>query len=321
MKSTTLLGALSLVASTLAATIPAPPSLPLKREPHQLRLLHTAPISPSPPPGAARVFSVAVEAAAEESVKGGAVIKNPGVSVVQATFRVPLAQQPMTGPTAGNPVGLYAASFHVGIDSFSGTCANFFRAGVDIFWDGTLGGEQSPFAWYQFGGVTETVGFSNFTVRAGEVVRITVQDSLGSGNSTEATATIENFGQQLLNGTSGTSTAICVKGLTPKQASTQKISKPSGEGSSLCKGEAGFVVEDFPLAGMPQFPVALANFTTVAFKDVGITVGSQTGGGEKKNAKGAELKDIRLAPQGGRLTACALVGGGKGVKCDRVVGE
>lgn len=290
--------------TTLAATIPSSAPPRLRHAPHQqLRLLHTAPQAPLPP-SSARIFSTAAVTAAEEvdTVKGGAVIKTPGVSAVQATFRVPLAEPPTSGPTAGNPVGLYAASFHVGIDSFSGACDGFFRAGVDVFWDGTFGGEQSPFAWYQFG-PADAVGFGNFTARAGEVVRITVEDKAAK------TATIENFGN--VNGT-------CVKGLKPLQVASQVIAPPAG-GGQLCKGEAGFVVEDFPLAGMPQFPVALANFTSVLFKEVSLTAGE--GEGQKKNAEGAEVGDIRQARQGGRLTKCAVVGGGKGVKCDRVVGE
>jgi hypothetical protein len=76
------------------------------------------------------------------------------------------------------------------------------------------------------------------------------------------------------------------------------------------------VVEDFPLAGLPDFPVALTNFTSVTFGGAGVTLAD----GTTRDVADAEAFDVSLEAQGGRLTSCEVVGGKK-VKCERVVGD
>jgi hypothetical protein len=118
----------------------------------------------------------------------------------------------------------------------------------------------------------------------------------------------ENFGSWV----NCTSTCQPVKSVT-------EVLPVGGEGQQqqgLCGREAAWVVEDFPLAGMPQFPVALANFTRVDFGKAGVKLGDGTGRG----LEGAEVVDVRLAAQGGRLTRCEVVGGST-VRCTRVVGD
>ncbi|KAL2134459.1 hypothetical protein VTI74DRAFT_105 [Chaetomium olivicolor] len=304
MKPTTLLTLFTTGAS--AATLPVKQAPTLPRDASQLRLLHT--LTPSAPPGGARLL-----AASTESTKGGAILtlpeKDNQISSVQATIRVPLAEPPTRGPTANNPVGVYAASFWVGIDSALSpgsdpSCPGSLRAGVDIFYDGTLGGPQTPFAWYQFapekGSVT---GFADFAVAAGDLVRFTAQAG-GSTSSGDVTVVAENFGN-----------VTCVNGAQPVKTARQTW-PAGGEGQKLCGREAAWVVEDFPLAGMPQFPVALANFTTVTFGAAGVTLA----GGEKRDVTGAGVTDVRQQRQGGRLTSCEVVEGKK-VKCSRVVGD
>lgn len=285
-----------------AATLPPRHSIPRAYQltPQKLRLLH---ISPSPPsaqslPALSRI-GLASSEIQQESTKGGALLSsstNSSITSITATYQIPKADVPTRGPTANNTFGIYAASFHIGIDSVSGTpgCPTFLRAGVDIFYDGSLDDDlQQPQAWWQLG-PNDPVGFGNFSVSEGEVVRVTAG---------AAEVKIENFGR--LNGTT------CTEGRTPYQTSAVKVDGGQGE---LCGREAGWTVEDFPLAGLPGIPVALADFGSVRFRDVEV----QTSGGEKKNAEGAGVSDVWLQAQGGRLTDCEVVGGGKEVKCDRV---
>nr|CDP25930.1 Putative acid proteinase [Podospora anserina S mat+] len=289
MKSTTLLTTLSLASTALSTAIP----LPIRTNTRPIRLLHKPPLSP--PSQGARILS----SQSEESTLGGAHLPSPPsgkVASVTATFTIPHASMPVTGPTANNTVGLYAASFHIGIDSFSALCPNnrFIRAGVDIFWDGTIGGEQTPWVWYQSSPADEDgMGFGNFSAKAGDVVRFVV---------TGSEVKVENYGN-----------VTCTKGLKARQVGVQRV-----DGGGLCGGEAAWAVEDFPLAGMPDFPVALADFGGVVFKNLEVGFGNGT---VRRNAEGAGVRDVRLAAQGGRLTDCVVGEGGGSVRCDRVVGE
>ncbi|KAK0668888.1 putative acid proteinase [Cercophora samala] len=300
MKSTALFAGLSLAATALSTAIP----LPVRSNTRPIRLLHTA-----PKPHASHQFQGARILAQgaqteEESTLGGAAVSttdsNQKVTSVSAAFVIPHAGMPTSGPTANNTAGMYAASFHIGIDSFSAGCDGnrFLRAGVDIFWDGTIGGEQNPWVWYQSSPADEDgLGFSGFSAAAGDLVRFSV-----SGTEVK----VENFGANV----------TCIKGLKPKQSVTQTV-----DGAGLCGGEAAWAVEDFPLAGLPNFPVALADFGGVVFKEVEVSFEGGSTGAASGNAEGAEVRDVRLAAQGGRLTACEVVEGGKKVKCDRVVEE
>jgi hypothetical protein len=83
----------------------------------------------------------------------------------------------------------------------------------------------------------------------------------------------------------------------------------------LCRREAAWVVEDFPLDGRPDVLVALADFGSVTF-GTGVTLED----GSEKDLAGVKVLDVELAEQGGRLTSCEVVDGKK-VKCARVVGD
>ncbi|KAK3308762.1 concanavalin A-like lectin/glucanase domain-containing protein [Chaetomium strumarium] len=299
MRSTTLLTLLTSALGASGASLPARP-----RATPRLLLLHT--FSESSPSNARLL------AASTESTKGGAILtlgddgNSPAISSVQGTFRVPHAEIPTSGPTAGNPVGEYAASFWVGIDSArprpasspNATCGGSLRAGVDVFWDGTIGGQQSPFAWYQFApGMGNAVGFGEgFSVSPGDLVRFT----LDAGS-----VLVENFGGNVTCVSGGAN-----NGTRPIKSVRQALPSPS---AGLCGTEAAFIVDDPPLVSRPDVPVALANFTSVTF-GTRVTLAD----GSVKDLAGAEVLDVRQQQQGGKLTSCEVVEGKK-VKCTRVV--
>ncbi|KAK4458369.1 putative acid proteinase [Cladorrhinum samala] len=312
-----------------AATLP-PSRHPTPRAyqltPQGLRLLHTPPTSRlAQSPAVSRIGSLNSSAASseqaqqQESTKGGAVLSLPSsnsssssITSITATYQIPQAKVPTRGPTANNTFGIYAASFHVGIDSVGGPspgCPTFLRAGVDIFYDGSLGDDdlQRPQAWWQLGPLSDPVGFANFSVREGDVVRVTA----GVGE-----VKVENFGRPPPPASNGTAGVRAEGPGVPLQTSAVKLggAGQAGNPPPLCGREAGWIVEDFPLAGLPGIPVALADFGTVRFADVRV----QTSGGEEKNAEGAGLADVWLQAQGGRLTDCEVAEGGNEVKCDRV---
>ncbi|KAM7198081.1 Concanavalin A-like lectin/glucanase domain containing protein [Naviculisporaceae sp. PSN 640] len=297
-----------------------------------------------------------------DSLQGGAVlsVSNSKIKTVTASFTVPRAEIPQQGPTANNPVGVYAASFWVGIDgvsvsvppplpssnistTYGGDTAAAqndeecnpskasLRLGIDIFYDGTFGGEQTPFAWYQtLPGYA--VGFGNFSVAPGDFVRLTSSVSsspnwtAGTGTAGEGTVTIENFGPSTSSSsTQQTRNKKNKKAARALQSATHTFSAlPSG----LCQTQAAFIVEDFPLAGLPNFAIALTNFTSVEFGDLNV----QTTDGESlslTNQAQAEAQvqtlNIYQTPQGGRLTDCAITGrtnnssSSEKVVCKRVV--
>ncbi|KAK4169093.1 putative acid proteinase [Cladorrhinum sp. PSN259] len=305
MKSPTYLATAAAVLFTLGLATPTPPlapKLPTRSSSGQLRLLHTStPQAPSFRSSSSRIGLTAAPAE-QESTKGGALLTSAANSFtsISATFTVPQAKVPTRGPTANQTLIHFAASFHVGIDSVSGACGSSLRAGVDIFHDGSLDDDlNDPQAWWQFS-PADPVGFANFSVAEGDLVRISVSVS---------EVKIENFGPLALNGTSLKCRSTNGGLGAPKQTATVSVN-----GTGLCGQEVGWTVEDFPLAGLPNIPVALPDFGSVRFRDVGVTGGD----GEKKNADGAVASDVRLQAQGGRLTACGVVDGGKEVKCDRV---
>ncbi|KAK4228774.1 putative acid proteinase [Podospora fimiseda] len=302
MKSPTYLITASLLftlgLATPTTTLSKTPTRSNDGQQYQLRLLHTS--TPSSPSSFRTTSSrIGIASQQQESTKGGALLTSDDATSsfkqIQTTFLIPQAKIPTRGPTANQTTILYASSFHIGIDSFSLLCpSGFLRAGVDIFYDGTLGDPslQKPQAWYQLYPSDPSV-FPNFTVAEGETVRVTV------GNTE---VKIENFG---LNVT-------CVNGKIPKQVSTVKI-----DGKGVCGKEAGWIVEDFPLAGLPGIPVALADFGSVRFGGVSVKSGGEEGGIEK-NAEGATVSDIWVEAQGGRLTSCEVGMEGGEVRCDRV---
>ena len=373
MKPTSLLSALVLTAASTAqaATVPQPlpPTRARSAAPgHKHALLHTlAPAAP-PSPGSARILSAqsaegaggASSSSSSESTRGGAVLALPPasgaaagsdrLSSAQATFRVPTARMPTAGPTANNSAGVYAASFWVGVGADNRQCGGgdgggdgdwwLLRAGVDVFYDGSLGGPQTPWAWYQFAPAQESAsGFADFPVAAGDVLRVAVE-VVGAGE--EVAVTAENFGPvsepepEAGSGAMGalshlghhhdhdrpTTTTTTTPLWTARQvfATTQeggRRRKRQQQEEGMCGAvEAAWIVEDFPLAGMPDVPVALADFTSVTFGQAGVTLED----GTTRDVTGAEVLDIRLAAQGGRLTECGVEDGNK-VRCKRLMGD
>ncbi|KAM7204381.1 Concanavalin A-like lectin/glucanase domain containing protein [Rhypophila sp. PSN 637] len=305
-------------------------TLNLPQQHSQIRLLHQHPKT--------TLLTTKRQSTESSSVQGGAVLSpssNKKINHVSATFIVPSAKVPTIGPTANNPVGVYASSFWVGIDGVALPTNNnascnpsgaSLRLGIDIFYDGTFGGEQTPFAWAQYLPRSAT-GFSNMTIAPGDLVRLTASSTNGSVGGT---VTIENFGPQSSN----------TKKMKALQVASHTFSSPSEQDGKelppLCQTQASIIVEDFPLAGMPEFPIALANFTTVEYGNIKIS-GSNgqamnlLSNSKKQKAKGqAQVLNIVQPPQGGRLTDCSIrKQSGKGtygstdnsgvVVCERVV--
>ncbi|KAL1841439.1 hypothetical protein VTJ49DRAFT_7054 [Mycothermus thermophilus] len=349
MKTSTLLTyLLTTAATTSAATVPtrSPPTRARDGQ-HPLVLLHTlAPVAPSPSTSNFRLAAAATNADTRSS-RGGAILTAPSthsnttttnlnlnhITTAEAFFRVPSARVPTHGPTGGNPTLTFAASFWVGIDS-SGSrtpepgCGASLRAGVDTFWDSFAGGEQTPFAWYQFApGQRFATGFEGFRVAEGDVVRFRLETPSSSSSSAAAGAeeeegtgggkyavVAENFGANVT-----CDDAESCRGLTPL-VSVRKVLPAPGEGEEkLCGGEAAWMVEDFPLAGMPDIPLPLANFTRVEFNGAGVRLEDGT---ERSvlEVQGVKVVDIHMEEQGGRLTRCGVLPGMK-VRCTRVVGD
>ena len=187
------------------------------------------------------------------------------------------------------------------------------RAGVDVFWDGTVGGEQRPFLWYQFLDRGQSgkgvVGFEELGGKTGDLVRFTLTSSGSSDSSSSAVVVVlaENFG--------GNVTCADAPGVEPV-TSVKEVLPVAAMGTGLCGEEAVWAVEDPPLAGVPGVPVALANFTSVVFGGAGVTLWD----GNQNGVADADAVDIRQQAQGGRLTSCEVVDRKK-VKCTRVVGD
>lgn len=331
MKPTTFLTTLTLTVSTYAATLPALPFRPRNAPADHYRLLHTlTPPLPAPAPG--RFFSLS-QAQEAQSTRGGAVLSLPpvgaqppggeaGVTTVEGTLRVPRAEVPTSGPTANNPVGVYAATFWIGLAAAApcSAASTTLRAGVDVFWDGTFGGEQRPFAWYQVLGRGPSTGLVNFTVAAGDLVRFALRAE-DAGRWVEVA--VENFGAGPAtdgweDGWEGGAEGGDVALLVPRQRASQRfeLGDAAAAAAADCGRQVSWLVEDFPLAGLPNVPIALANFTSVTFGDAAVTLAD---GQVRDVGEAEEVVDIRLDAQGGRLTKCELMGEAR-LKCTRVVG-
>ncbi|KAK3685002.1 concanavalin A-like lectin/glucanase domain-containing protein [Podospora appendiculata] len=302
MKTSTLVTALCTTVAAALAAIPS--SHNQQRSQQQPRLLHTLPPSPSHLSTHTHTLSIAAE-----SVHGGAIFtpsNKTNITTATGTFIIPHARVPTAGPTANNSASLYAASFHVSIDGLSSStppCGAALRAGIDIIYDAAADGEQRPFAWYQLA-PADAVGFANFSAAPGDTVRLTVTASAAQPGA--GVATVENFGHL----PAGKSSAAVLQ--------TASVTVVGKQGIALCRRQAGWVVEDFPLPGLPDFPVALADFTAVTFGGLGVGLDSGRKVGEKEFVAGTRLVDISQEAQGGRLTKCELVRGERGVSASGV---
>lgn len=238
-------------------------------------------------------------ATAQESIQGGAIYNVPSgssttITSVSGTFRVPDASVPLIGPTSGHK-GIYAFGIWVGIGGWAGSgsassCpagSGVLRAGIDVYYDGFSDVPMTPWAWYQYGVSNEAGAFAyaGFNLEAGDLIKITV-----SGVSSNITAIIENYGKV-------TSTA----GRQPIQRAPPTFGfQGSNVANTLCKTEAGWIVENHLTETNPPEPVVLANFTQVAFTELNLKTSAGTVG-----AKAAKLVNINLANQGGKLTDCS----------------
>ncbi|KAB5563203.1 concanavalin A-like lectin/glucanase domain-containing protein [Coniochaeta sp. 2T2.1] len=240
-------------------------------------------------------FAVSAAAAPPESQIAGARLLSPNTTSVSAVIQIPFAELPTTGPTAGNENGLYQATYWVGIDGLTSTSCSgrSLRAGVDTFWDS---GSQSAGAWWEWYPQEGPVLFADLEVDQGDVVRITVTaDADGAGGEAvvEKLAGLECGSEVLATG-------------------RQRFDGIAA-GNKLCLAEAEWVVEDYPILNRPDYPLPLANFSVVEFERVKVN-GQLVG-------EGAEVFDIHLEAQGGRLTDCDFEGDKGRVQCKRVVGD
>ncbi|EAA31929.1 concanavalin A-like lectin/glucanase [Neurospora crassa] len=247
------------------------------------------------------------------------------IQSVTGSLIIPTISMPVSGPTAGNSVGEYSASLWVGIDGASATdsfthpianatcnpLAASLRAGVDIFWDGTLGGQQTPYVWAQWYPAEHARGFLDFKASPGDELRFTV--TTGPHGNSGGGVLVENYGPpQSPKGVDG------------------KVKIPIATGSliwkdmpPLCSAQASWILEDFPLQERPELPSALGNFTDVRFSEMGFAtwLGGNFTGEDVLGKDKLKLLEIYDAGQGGTLARCKTDGEGekKSVICSRVV--
>ncbi|KAK3329208.1 concanavalin A-like lectin/glucanase domain-containing protein [Apodospora peruviana] len=244
---------------------------------------------------------MAQRATAQDSIQGGAIYSLPAgssdtITTISGAFRVPDASIPLSGPTA-NHQGVYAFSIWVGIggwNDFYGTASacpagsGVLRAGIDVYYDGFEDVPMQPVAWYQYGVSHEggNFAYAGFSSEPGDLIKITV-----SGVSSNVTAIIENYGK--VNTTVGN---------TPIQKMPPTFGFQGSEvAKTLCRSEAGWIVENGMSETVPPEPVVLANFTEVVFGELDVSTSS----GAKGSATTAKLVNINLPDQGGKLTDCS----------------
>lgn len=283
---------LSFLAMLLGSST-AHPSPSTRRSLPTYKLSHIPITGPLPQAGSKSAFSAL--ASSPESQKAGARLAGSGLTTASAIFTIPAAEMPTTGPTANNQNGIYQASYWVGIDGVSSCPGASLRAGVDTFWDT---GMRTTAAWFEWYPSTPTEYFANFTVVQGDVVRVS---ATAGEDGTGGSVTVEK-----LDGTGCEAKVL---------ASVTRTFEGKTGGDRLCLSEAAWVVEDYPLASLPEIPLALANFTEVQFSKMG----AGTAGG-KVPLTGLEVFDINLQAQGGQLADCEVGSDGVSVDCKRVVG-
>lgn len=209
-------------------------------------------------------------------VIGGAYIPAGNISSVEGRFVVPQASQPTSGELAGMPID-YAASFWIGIDGINCTTGTL-RAGIDVFWSPQ---GESYHAWYQVAAdESKDMLSGEMDVAPGDELHVSATASGGNG-----TVTVRNA------------------------STNQTVVRSLAEGEKLCRNEAAWLVEDFVLVEVIGQPVALVNFTDVVFKDMRATMESESSGRPSPvGLETANLMDIVVESQGGRLTDCRATG-------------
>ncbi|KAK4183262.1 Aspergillopepsin-2 [Podospora australis] len=253
-----------------------------------------------------------IQQVTSQSIQGGALYSLPSgssdtINTISGTFRVPDASVPIHGPTSGHK-GIYAFGIWVGIGGWQGYgsasgCAagtGVLRAGIDVYYDGFSDVPMVPWAWYQYGVSNEAGAFAyaGFNLEAGDLIKITV-----NGASNNVTAIIENYGK-----------VTSTQGRQPIQRAPPTYGfQGNNVANTLCRTEAGWIVENHMTETSPPEPVVLANFTEVAFGELDI----KTSAGSATAAQ-AKLVDINIPEQGGKLTACSAPSGTE-VRCRRVL--
>ncbi|GAB1318575.1 hypothetical protein MFIFM68171_08785 [Madurella fahalii] len=250
-------------------------------------------------------------AADTESIQGGALYTVPSgssdtITSISGTFRVPEASIPLIGPTSGHE-GIYGFSIWVGIGGYQGfgsasACpetSGALRAGIDVYYNGFSDRPMTPFAWYQFGlAGNGAFAYAGFNLEAGDLIRITVNTEEGN-----LTAIVENYGKV-------DSTA----GRTPLQREPPTYGIQGDIASTLCRTEAGWIVQDHMTETEPAEPVVMANFTDITFTEMSF----QTSSGASGAVTAAKPVNINLPEQGGQLTDCSTVNESE-FRCRRVV--
>ncbi|EIW85918.1 hypothetical protein CONPUDRAFT_44784 [Coniophora puteana RWD-64-598 SS2] len=169
--------------------------------------------------------------------------------------------------TVPKPSGSGAASAWVGIDGASCGSA-ILQTGVDFNINNGQVSYDSWYEWFPAG----AYDFSNFAIKAGDVVKLTVTAT----SKTAGSAVIENV-------TTG-----------------KKVSKALTSSHALCEQDAEWIVEDFEENGGL---VPFANFGTVTFSDASASTGSGT-----VTPAGASVSDIE---QSGKVLTHTTISGSK----------
>lgn len=203
----------------------------------------------------------------------GAVLYGTSWRTVVGTIVVPTPKL----PAGASSRTTYYASAWVGIDGDSCDSA-ILQTGIDVAVTGA--GRTTYSGWYEWY-PDYAYDFSNFAVKAGDTVRITVR--VAANSMRQGTAILENL-------TTGKS-----------------VSHTFGtQAAALCGHDAEWIVEDFDSGGRL---VPFANFGRVVFSDA--SAGQL--GGSTLGVSGATIVDLK---QNGRvLTACG-VDGSRSVYCN-----
>ncbi|TLS20244.1 uncharacterized protein PpBr36_11494 [Pyricularia pennisetigena] len=223
---------------------------------------------------AANVLSAA--AAEKPPVVGGAYLSSSDIGSVAGRFTVPKATQPTKGDIAGQDIE-YGASFWVGIDGVNCTTGTL-RAGIDIFWSSR---GESYHAWYQVSADSSKDFLSGeMDVAPGDELHVTATATGGNG-----TLVVNN------------------------RSTNQTVERHLAPGEKLCRSEAAWLVEDFVLVQAVGAPIALVNFTEVAFDGMKTTTGcASSGRAEPVSLDKVRVMDVVVEEQGGKLADCAMTG-------------
>ncbi|KAK5662957.1 hypothetical protein OQA88_6369 [Cercophora sp. LCS_1] len=241
-----------------------------------------------------------------DSIQAGAIYTAPAgetITSVSGVFRVPELSVPLIGPYA-NRRGIYTFSIHIGIGTRKGygvssgcaASAGLIRAGIDVFYNAYADVSQ-PFGWYQYGVETDLGAFAyaGLNVAPGDLIKLTA-----TADGSTVTAVTENYGK-----------VDTTAGKQPVQSMPPTYGVGNTASGSICRTEAGWLLEDHMTEEDASLPVIVGNFTDVVFSELTIrTSGSAV-------ITGSKLVDMEIEKQGGKLTSCGFEG--ENLRCKRVV--